>query len=105
VHIDARLDVTTVVDGRWEVAVAVDARGRGPLRPVMAIVLWWARRSLRSDLLEALDALPAQVRTLEATMHGSNGQRPTADDIAAAWITDLLASVPATVPDDVVVAP
>ncbi|MFI9462129.1 hypothetical protein [Streptomyces xiamenensis] len=62
--------------GEWLLDIIVDIRGRGPLRPLVALGLWVARRRLRGGLAEKLDdmarewheTLPELPRTPDALL-------------------------------------
>ncbi|WP_304450958.1 hypothetical protein [Nocardiopsis sp. YSL2] len=49
VDITAWLSPSLTPDGRWSVEAVLDARGRGPFRPFMALVFWAVRTSFRRE--------------------------------------------------------
>ncbi|NYJ37367.1 hypothetical protein [Nocardiopsis aegyptia] len=49
VDITAWLSPSLTPDGRWSVEAVLDARGRGPFRPFMAMVFWALRTSFRRE--------------------------------------------------------
>ncbi|KOX19101.1 hypothetical protein [Nocardiopsis sp. NRRL B-16309] len=49
VDITAWLSPSLTPDGRWSVEAVLDARGRGPFRPFMAMVFWAIRTSFRRE--------------------------------------------------------
>ncbi|SOD61998.1 hypothetical protein SAMN06297387_104168 [Streptomyces zhaozhouensis] len=51
---EARVTPRPAADGAWEVEVLINARGRGVLRPVVAVPLLVAKRILRRSLADAL---------------------------------------------------
>jgi len=99
----ARGEVTlrAVDAGRWEVEVAAQARGRGLLRPVAAVALALARRSVVRSFDEGLAKIPDQVAQQARYLVAPDGSARTPDDLAAELVTDLVRSVPAAVPDEV----
>lgn len=49
VDITAWLSPSPTPDGRWSVEAVLEARGRGPFRPFMAMVFWAVRTSFRRE--------------------------------------------------------
>jgi hypothetical protein len=76
------------VDGRtWRVRVRGSGRGRGVVRPVVAIVWLFAGRRARRSLQEILDQLPDVVAQLDrATRRDTDA---VADEVVARLLRDL----------------
>lgn len=72
----ARLTLTPrpAEDGSWRITVALSVRGRWLLRPVGAVVLFFARRPLERGLREAAESAAAEWNTALAELTPLHGE-------------------------------
>ncbi|MGW3584261.1 hypothetical protein ACWDM8_23405 [Streptomyces rubiginosohelvolus] len=72
----ARLTLTPhpADDGSWRITVALSLRGRWLLRPVGAVVLFFARRPVQRGLREAADSAAAEWNTALAELTPLHGE-------------------------------
>lgn len=97
----ATVEVVRLDPDLWEVRVSAQLRGRGVLRPIAAVALRFARRSIERSFREGLDKVAGQVAEIDTQLRAPDGSLRTADDLAAELITESIRAIPEVVPDEV----